>query len=536
MFIINLFYSIKPNFIISKWFYSTNHKDIGTLYLITGIWSGVLGTTLRWIIRSELKGVYFYNPIIGDEQIYNVFVTAHALIIIFFIVIPILIGCFGNWLVPLIIGSPDIAYPRMNNLRYWLLVPALFILLISITVEGGAGTGWTLYPPLRGTSGHSRLSVDCVIFSLHLAGVSSLLGAINFYSTITNIRVLGITLERMPIFPWSVLVTAVLLLVSLPVLAGCITMLLTDRNFNSGFYQSRAGGDPVLFQHLFWFFGHPEVYILILPGFGLVSHIIIQETIKNTVFGSIGIIWAIIGIGLLGFVVWAHHIFTTGLDVDTRAYFTSATIVIAIPTGIKVFSWMATLFGSYQDFLDQLRVSGLWSGGFLVLFTIGGLRGVVLANSCVDTILHDSYYVVAHFHYVLRMGAVFSLIGALVNWFPLISGLGLNRFLLRTHFLWIFISVNVTFFPIHFLGISGIPRRYADYPVAMYTWNKICSDGATCSFGSIFFFIFILWEGFSRSRIVFTVVRGPSSLELLHRFPPLDHSYLDVPIIYSRTI
>jgi len=340
----------------------------------------------------------------------------------------------------------------------------------------------------------------------------------------------------MPIFPWSVLVTAVLLLVSLPVLAGCITILLTDRNFNSGFYQSRAGGDPVLFQHLFWFFGHPEVYILILPGFGLVSHIIIQETIKNTVFGSIGMIWAIIGIGLLGFVVWAHHIFTTGLDVDTRAYFTSATMVIAIPTGIKVFSWMATLFGSYQDFLDQLRVSGLWSVGFLVLFTIGGLRGVVLANSCVDTILHDSYYVVAHFHYVLSMGAVFSLIGALVNWFPLISGLGLNRFLLRTHFLWIFISVNVTFFPMHFLGISGIPRRYADYPVAIYAWNKICSDGATCSFGSMFFFIFILWEGFSSSRLVFTVVRGPSSLELLHSFPPLDHRYLDVPIIYGHTI
>ena len=407
---------------------------------------------------------------------------------------------------------------------------------MRITVEGGAGTGWTLYPPLSGTSGHSSLSVDCVIFSLHLAGVSSLLGAINFYSTITNIRVLGITLERMPIFPWSVLVTAVLLLVSLPVLAGCITILLTDRNFNSGFYQSRAGGDPVLFQHLFWFFGHPEVYILILPGFGLVSHIIIQETIKNTVFGSIGMIWAIIGVGLLGFVVWAHHTFTTGLDVDTRAYFTSATMVIAIPTGIKVFSWMATLFGSYQDFLDQLRVSGLWSVGFLVLFTIGGLRGVVLANSCVDTILHDSYYVVAHFHYVLSMGAVFSLIGALVNWFPLISGLGLNRFLLRTHFLWIFISVNVTFFPMHFLGISGIPRRYADYPVAIYAWNKICSDGATCSFGSMFFFIFILWEGFSSSRLVFTVVRGPSSLELLHSFPPLDHRYLDVPIIYGHTI
>ncbi|HDZ81630.1 MAG TPA: cytochrome c oxidase subunit 1 [Roseobacter sp.] len=528
----------------TRWFMSTNHKDIGILYLFVSAFVGFISVSFTVYMRLELMhpGVQYMcmegARLIADSSatctpnghLWNVLITGHGILMMFFVVIPALFGGFGNYFMPLQIGAPDMAFPRMNNLSFWLYVGGTTLAVTSVLTPGGngqlgSGVGWVLYPPLSVREG--GMSMDFAIFAVHVSGASSILGAINMITTFLNMRAPGMTLFKVPLFSWSIFVTSWLILLSLPVLAGAITMLLMDRNFGFAFFDPAGGGDPVLYQHILWFFGHPEVYIIILPGFGIISHVIATFS-RKPIFGYLPMVWAIIAIGALGFVVWAHHMYTVGLSLNQQAYFMLATMVIAVPTGVKVFSWIATMWGGSVEFKTPM----LWAFGFLFLFTVGGVTGIVLSQAAVDRYYHDTYYVVAHFHYVMSLGAVFAIFAGIYFYLPKMSGRMYPEWAGKLHFWAMFIGANLTFFPQHFLGRQGMPRRYIDYPEAFAYWNLWSSIGAFLSFASFVFFLGVM---------LYTLTRGARStaanpwnefadtLEWTLPSPPPEHTFEILP-------
>jgi cytochrome c oxidase subunit 1 len=515
----------KPTF-VRRWLMSTNHKDIGTLYLTMAFVGACVGGMLSEIMRQQL--MYPHNTIITNGNAWNAIITAHGLLMIFWFVMPALIGGFGNWMVPMMIGAPDMAFPRLNNMSFWFLVMGFVFIMLGLTLGNGTGAGWTLYPPLDNAQYSPGIATDFSLFSLHLAGISSLLGAINFIATILNMRAPGMTMHKMPLFCWAILVTAFLLLLAIPVLAGAVTMLIMDRNFGTSFFEPAGGGDPVLFQHLFWFFGHPEVYIMILPAFGIVSHVVSTFS-KKPIFGYLGMAYAMVIIGFVGFVVWAHHMFVSGISDDSRVYFEVATLVIAVPTGIKVFSWIATMWGGSIEFKTPM----LWAIGFIFLFVIGGATGVILANAGLDQELHNDYFLIAHFHYVLSMGATFAVFAGFYYWIGKMSGHPYPEFWGKVHFWSFFIGVNLTFFPQHFLGLAGMPRRYPDYADAFAGWNFVSSVGSLISGASTIVFFYVLFAVFTSKKTLADNYwgEGATTLEWAVPSPAPHHTFEDVPVI-----
>ncbi len=527
-----------------RWFMSTNHKDIGILYIFTAAIAGFISVAFTMFMRLELmdpgvqhmclEGARLFadasQECTPNGHLWNVMITYHGVLMMFFVVIPALFGGFGNFFMPLQIGAPDMAFPRMNNLSYWMFVAGVSLGIASALAPGGngqsgSGVGWVLYAPLSTTE--QGWSMDLAIFAVHLSGASSILGAINMITTFLNMRAPGMTLFKVPLFSWSIFVTAWLILLSLPVLAGAITMLLTDRNFGTTFFDPAGGGDPILYQHILWFFGHPEVYIVIVPGFGIVSHVVATFS-RKPVFGYLPMVWAMIAIGALGFVVWAHHMYTVGMSVTQQSYFMLATMVIAVPTGIKIFSWIATMWGGSVEFKTPM----LFAVGFIFLFTVGGVTGIVLAQAPLDRAYHDTYYVVAHFHYVMSIGAVFAIFAGMYYYIGKMSGRQYPEWAGKLQFWTFFIGVNITFFPQHFLGRQGMPRRYIDYPEAFAYWNKISSMGAFLSFASFLLFIGIIAYTLRYGRQVTENNYWNDSADTLEwtvPSPPPEHTFETLP-------